>query len=362
MVFTGGGTGGHVYPGIAVAEKLNKKISEGSVSICWIGCRRGMEKDILERFDIPFYSIPAGKLRRYFSFNNFIDIFKIIAGFIVSIFILKKIKADLLFSKGGFVTVPVVLAARMLRIPVISHESDLDPGLATRINGRLSETMLFAYKETAAAWKHKSTTQKVQVTGNPVRKEIFEGKAKKGRDLFNIPEDKKIILILGGSQGALEINRLIEGIIDKLSTDYFVIHQMGSLTFANSIKKNYVTRALFNDEFPDILAAADLVVCRAGAGTLWENGVMSKPAILIPLGSASSRGDQIRNADYFEAHGAAVVLRGDNLNSIALSAEIKRILGTDSILKKLKKNVELLCNRDSAEQIVNFIIHTSGIN
>ena len=120
-VFTGGGTGGHVFPGIAVAEKLLEKISESSVSIYWIGSRRGMEKDILERFDIPFYSIPAGKLRRYFSFNNFVDIFKIIAGFIVSIFILKKIKADLVFSKGGFVTVPAVFAARLLRIPVISH-------------------------------------------------------------------------------------------------------------------------------------------------------------------------------------------------------------------------------------------------
>jgi UDP-N-acetylglucosamine--N-acetylmuramyl-(pentapeptide) pyrophosphoryl-undecaprenol N-acetylglucosamine transferase len=314
-----------------------------------------MEKDILERFDIQFYSIPAGKLRRYFSFNNFVDIFKIIAGFIVSIFILKKIKADLVFSKGGFVTVPAVFAARLLRIPVISHESDLDPGLATRINGRFSEIMLFAYKETAAAWKHNRTDQKVIVTGNPVRKEIYEGKEEKGRDLFNIPMNKKIILVLGGSQGASEINKLIEGIIDKLCADYFVIHQMGALTFTKSIKKDYVTRALFDDEFPDILAAADLVVSRAGAGTLWENGVMSKPAILIPLGSGSSRGDQIRNADYFEAHGAAVVLRGDNLNSFGLLAVIQRILGADSLLKELEKNAELLCNKDSAEQIVSLI-------
>ena len=361
MVFTGGGTGGHVFPGIAVAEKLLEKTIDSSVSISWIGSNRGMEKNILERFDVPFYSIPSGKLRRYFSFNNFIDIFKIIAGFIVSIFILKKIKADLLFSKGGFVTVPAVVAARLLRIPVISHESDLDPGLATRINGRFSEIILFAYKETAAAWKHSRTGQKVIVTGNPVRKEIYKGKAEKGRDLFNIPENKKIILILGGSQGALEINKLTSGIIDKLSTDYFVIHQMGALTFTKSLKKDYVTRALFEDEFPDILAAADLVVSRAGAGTLWENGVMSKPAILIPLGSGISRGDQIRNADYFEDHGAAVVLRGADLNPFGLLAEIKRILGADSILKELRKNAELLCNKDSTEQIVKIIRNESGV-
>ncbi len=362
VVFTGGGTGGHVFPGIAVAEKLTEAKTDSSVSIYWIGSSMGMEKDILERFDIPFYSIPAGKLRRYFSFNNFIDIFKIISGFIVSIFILKKLRADLLFSKGGFVTVPVVFAARLLGIPVISHESDLDPGLATRINGRLSDTMLFAYKETADAWKKNRTGQKVLVTGNPVRKEIHKGRAGKGRDLFNVPADKKIILILGGSQGALEINKLIAEIIDELTADYFIIHQMGALTFTKSMKNDYVTKTLFNDEFPDILAAADLVVSRAGAGTLWENGVRAKPAILIPLGSGSSRGDQIRNANYFEAHGAAVVLNGDSLNPSGLLAEIRRILGSNSVLKELAENVKMLCNRDSAEQIISLIQHVSGVS
>ncbi len=356
VVFTGGGTGGHVFPGIAVAEKLLEETTDSSISIYWIGSRLGLEKDILERFDIPFYSIPAGKLRRYFSINNFVDLFKIVAGFIVSIIILKKLKADLVFSKGGFVSVPPVLAARVLRISVISHESDLDPGLATRINGRFSDTMLFAYNETAEAWKKSRAGQKVLVTGNPVRKEIHEGKIEKGRDLFNIPVDKKMILILGGSQGALEINKLIEEIIGELTTDYFVIHQMGALTFKKSMEKDYVTKAFFNDEFPDILAAADLVVSRAGAGTLWENGVRAKPAILIPLGAGSSRGDQVRNADYFEAHGAAVVLKGDNLNPSGLLSEIRRILGTKNIIKELEKNARILCNRDSAEQIVSLII------
>ena len=361
VVFTGGGTGGHVFPGIAVAEKLLEGTTDSSVSIYWVGSRRGMEKDILKRFDIPFYSIPAGKLRRYFSINNFIDIFKIIAGCIVSMIILKKLRADLLFSKGGFVTVPVVLAAGILRIPVISHESDLDPGLATRINGRFSDTMLFAYSETAGVWKKNRAGQKVLVTGNPVRKEIHEGRVEKGRDLFNIPAGKKIILILGGSQGALEINKLIVNIIGKLTTDYFVIHQMGSLSFTKSTENDYVTKALFNDEFPDILAAADLVVSRAGAGTLWENGVRAKPAILIPLGSGSSRGDQIRNADYFEANGAAVVLKDDNLNPSGLLAEIRRILDTKSVLKELEKNAKILCNKDSAKQIVNLIRLKIGV-
>ena len=360
MVFTGGGTGGHVFPGIAVAEKLVNETNDGPVNIYWIGSRRGMEKNILERFNIPFYSIPAGKLRRYFSINNFVDLFKIIAGFVVSIIILKKLKADLLFSKGGFVTVPPVLAARILKIPVVSHESDLDPGLATRINGRFSDTMLFAYSETAESWKKSITGQDVLVTGNPVRKEIHQGNVEKGRGLYNIPPDKKIILVLGGSQGALEINNLIEEIAGDLITDYFVIHQMGALTFKESLEKNYVTKALFNDEFPDILAAADLVVSRAGAGTLWENGVRGKPSILIPLGSDSSRGDQIRNAGYFEANGAAVVLRAENLNPSGLLAEIRRILGTKSVSKELEKNAGILCNHDSAEKIVSLIRHKLG--
>jgi UDP-N-acetylglucosamine--N-acetylmuramyl-(pentapeptide) pyrophosphoryl-undecaprenol N-acetylglucosamine transferase len=360
IAFTGGGTGGHVFPGIAVAEKLLCDEETTNIHIVWIGSNGGMEKEILGRYNIPFISIPAGKLRRYFSILNFIDIFKIIGGFFAALFFLKKIKADLLFSKGGFVTVPPVFAAKILRIPVISHESDLDSGLATKINGRFSGKMFFAYKETMDSWVKKSPSQEVLVTGNPVRKEIFDGIRSRARTALNIPEDKKVILVLGGSQGAREVNNLVEEIIDDLTNSYFLIHQMGKLSYKKSDRKNYITASLFKEEFSDILAASDLVVSRAGAGTLWENGVLGKPAILIPLGAGSSRGDQVRNADYFENQGAAVVLKGNNVNSTRLFREINKLLDTKSVITELEKNVKLICNTDSAEQIVDIIKQDIG--
>jgi UDP-N-acetylglucosamine--N-acetylmuramyl-(pentapeptide) pyrophosphoryl-undecaprenol N-acetylglucosamine transferase len=360
VVFTGGGTGGHVFPGIAVAEKLLLDSKGPSLDITWIGSRSGMEKEILRRYRIPFISIPAGKLRRYFSIYNFFDLFKIIAGFFSSFFILKKLKPDLLFSKGGFVTVPPVIAAKFLGIPVISHESDLDTGLATRINGRFSKIMLFAYEETFRNWKGMFPAQKKLVSGNPVRKEILEGDPEKLRLRYKIPNNKKIILVLGGSQGALEINNLIDEIIDDLCSMYFVIHQMGSSFYKESTKKNYITASLFNENFPEILSASDLVVSRAGAGTLWENGVLGKPAILIPLGSSSSRGDQVRNADFFEAHGAAIVLKDEKLNSKGLLDVINNLFSEKKVLNELEKNVKLLCNTNSADIITAIIKQEAG--
>ncbi len=358
VVFTGGGTGGHVFPGIAIAEKLLPE--KEKYKIVWIGSNSGMEKRIVERFNIPFYSIPAGKLRRYFSIYNFIDLFKIAAGIIYSVILLKKLKTSLIFSKGGFVTVPPVFAAKILGIQVISHESDLDPGLATKINGRFSKKILFAYKETKENWTKTFLKQEIIVSGNPVRKEIFEGSSFRGRTLYNIPISKKIILILGGSQGARQINTLIQDILDELTKTYFVIHQMGKLDYKESHRENYITASLFTDNFPDILTASNLVISRAGAGTLWESGVLGKPSILIPLGSGSSRGDQVRNADFFEKHGAAIVLKGRKLNPNEVLDTINRLFSEKKVLNELEKNVKLLCNRDSAEIITNIIKQETG--
>ncbi len=353
VVFTGGGTGGHVFPGIAIAEKLLTE--KEKYKIAWIGSNSGMEREIVKRFNISFYSIPAGKLRRYFSIYNFLDLFKIITGIIFSLILLKKLKTDLIFSKGGFVTVPPVFAAKLLGIKVISHESDLDPGLATKINGRFSRKMLFAYKETKENWNKTFPRQELIVSGNPVRKEIFKGSSIRGKTLYNIPESKKIILILGGSQGARQINSFIEDILDELTKTYFVIHQMGKPDYKESRRENYITASLFTDNFPDILAASNLVISRAGAGTLWESGVLGKPSILIPLGSGSSRGDQVRNADFFEKNGAAIVLKGKNLNPDELLSEINRLLSAKKVRNELEKNVKLLCNANSAEIISNII-------
>ncbi len=348
--FTGGGTGGHVYPGLAVIQSLKEKSPD--IRIMWIGSGRGMEKKIIDRSGLPFYSVPAGKLRRYFSLENAADVFRIIAGFISSVFLLKRLGIDILFSKGGFVSVPPVAAARILGIPVITHDSDLEPGLATRINSRFADTVLLPYMESVSFFKKR---RKIIVTGNPVRKEILEGDPVKGRSLFGIPEDKKIILVLGGSLGALQINTLFHDMIDRLIPEYFVVHQMGEYSYRESDIEGYVSVPFLNEELPHILAAADLVVSRAGAGTLWESGVRGKASVLIPLGTGSSRGDQLKNAEYFEKRGAAYVLKGD-VKGDDLYNVITSLMHDDVRREAMGKAASEICNGDSADRIADIIL------
>ncbi len=347
VVFTGGGTGGHVFPGVAVAEKL---VSD-TLDIHWIGSGNGMEKKIVERFHIPFHSIPAGKLRRYFSLLNFIDVFKIAAGFFISLFLLKHLKTAILFSKGGFVSVPPAAAAKVLGIPVITHDSDLDPGLSTRINAHFAEKILVPYQESTRNFRQR---EKVIVTGNPVRSEILHGNAGKGRMLFAIPEGKKVLLVLGGSQGALQLNTLVNAIAGKLIPEIYIVHQMGSFNFTASGKKGYSTVPFLTEELPHILAAADLVLSRAGAGTLWENGVTGKASLLIPLGTGSSRGDQIRNAEYFSSKHAAVVLYGE-ITPENVYTQIYSLMKNDERRAEIGNAARHLCNRNAAEKIVSII-------
>lgn len=321
VVFTGGGTAGHVYPGLSAAEALMEKDNE--IKIIWIGTGKGMEADIVRDAGVEFIGIPSGKLRRYFSFRNFSDLFKIAAGLIKAFFVIKRIKPALVFSKGGFVSVPPVVAAGIMKIPVISHESDLTPGLATRINSRFSEKILVSYKQTLSSFPE----GRAVVTGNPVRAAIYRADAENGRRLAG-GGDKKIILVIGGSLGALQINLLIEELAQELVKEFTVIHQMGAFSFKESKIDGYITRDFIRDELPDFIAAADLVVSRAGASTLWESAALARPAILIPLGSGSSRGDQLKNAEVFEKAGAAVVLSGD-LKADRLKEEIYRLMSDD---------------------------------
>ncbi len=348
--FTGGGTGGHVYPGLAVIQSLREKSPD--IRVLWIGSRKGMEKKIIDRSGLPFYSVPAGKLRRYFSLENAVDVFRIMAGFVSSVFLLKRLRIDMLFSKGGFVSVPPVAAAGLLGIPVITHDSDLEPGLATRINSRFADAVLLPYKESASFFRNR---RGVMVTGNPVRKEILEGDPAKGRSLFGIPEDKKIILVLGGSLGALQINNLVHDIIDRLIPEYFVVHQMGEYSYRKSELEGYTCVPFLNEELPHILAAADLVVSRAGAGTLWESGVRGRASVLIPLGTGSSRGDQLKNAEYFEKRGAAYVLKGDVKGDDLYNA-VTSLMRDDAKREAMGKAASGICNGDSAERIADIIL------
>lgn len=308
VAFTGGGTGGHVYPGLAVLDTL-REISNAELSFYWIGSFRGMERKIVESKSLRYFGIPTGKLRRYFSFQNLIDVFKFGFGIVGALRILLKHRPLLLFSKGGYVSVPAVLAAGILKIPVFSHDSDFDPGLATRINARFSQNIFVAYQQTKLTYF--KGDDRVIVSGNPIRRDLATADAEIGLrwirydDAVSIP----VVLFLGGSLGARQINTLLDGCIDELLESTFVVHQTGidSGPLKNKHRR-YFQAEFFSDELPHILACATIVVCRAGASTIWENAALGKPAVLIPLGKGSSRGDQIRNAEYFRDVGAAKML------------------------------------------------------
>jgi len=306
IAFTGGGTGGHIYPGLAVVSCLKNRLP---CRIIWIGSNKGIDRSIIEKAGLEFYGIPSGKFRRSFSLKNLTDIFNIAAGFFAARKILRKEKPALLFSKGGFVSVPPSAAAASLGIPVFSHESDLTPGLATKINLRFSKRLFIPYDESMKFYRPKAQ-KKITVSGNPVRPEFHNADSSRGRAFLNINEGDSILLVLGGSMGSLEINNLIKGCLPDLIRHYVVVHQGGSGYGEFRAGSRYKPYPYFDDEMPHIVAAADLVICRGGAGTLWECAALRKPMIIIPL-RTGSRGDQVENAEIFENAGAAINLSED---------------------------------------------------
>ena len=322
IAFTGGGTGGHIYPGLAVASYLQK---QGNCRIFWIGSDMGMDKSIVEAAGFEFFGIPSGKLRRYFSLKNCSDIFKVGAGFFAARKILKKEKPCLLFSKGGFVSVPPCAAAASLGIRVFTHESDVSPGLATKINVRFAQKIFTVYQETAA-FLGESYKDKIIVSGNPVRSEFRSADPAKGRAFLGIKERDRILLVLGASQGAKQINELVRETLDELIKYYTVVHQVGPHTdWDLKASEKYRPYPFFREEMPHVLAAAELVLGRSGAGTLWECATVGRPMILIPLSGSGTRGDQVENARFFENAGAAVSLTGNTFTPKKLIETIASI-------------------------------------
>jgi len=307
VAFSGGGTGGHIYPGLAVAAALQK---EYPCRIFWIGSSKALDKSIVEEAGIAFFPIPAGKLRRNFSFRNFSDFFKVAWGFFAARKILKREKPALLFSKGGFVSVPPCAAASSLGIPVFTHESDFSPGLATRLNARFAAKgrgrIITAYDETALRFP-KKIQDKICVLGNPVRAEFRNGNPEKGRAFLGINSTERILLVLGGSQGARELNEAVLSSLNELSKIYMVIHQTGT-QWEGAPSFRYKPYPYIKEDLPHVLAAAEMVLARSGAGTVWECATAGKPMILLPLAGSGTRGDQVENARFFEKAGAALVL------------------------------------------------------
>jgi len=344
-----------VFPGIAVAENLDAR---RPVTILWVGSTRGIERQIVRRFGIPFVGIPAGKLRRYISFRNLADIFAVAAGILRSLSLIRRIRPKLLFSKGGYASVPPVIAAWLRRVPIVTHDSDADPGLATRINARFARKILVPYPSSIRQFPAKLQSR-VVVTGNPIRREILAGRADVGLKVAGfIPADKRpVVMFLGGSLGARQINRLAISLLGSLKQEWRIIHQTGDRSDDLDLPEqdaSYFRGTFFRDDLPHLLMCADVVVCRSGAGTIWEVAALEKPMLLVPLG-AGSRGDQERNAQVFEQAGAARVFRSDLTLATEVAAALED-LGRDPRLRaELGRNAHQLIHIDSSDRIVTIL-------
>lgn len=361
IVFTGGGTAGHIFPGIAVADEL--KSLNNNFDIYWIGCSKGMDKSIVEKsMEVKdskestikkFYGIPSGKLRRYFSIKNFFDLFNIFFGFVKSFFLLLRLKPVALFSKGGFVSVPPCLAAKILGIPVYIHECDFTLGLANRINVKSAKTIFVSYEETKNKLSEVNQSKTI-VTGNPVRPIFNSANKENGLSTLGIKnqvegENKLILLVLGGSLGAKQINNLIYENIEWLCERFIVIHQTGLVnnsddnekSLTEKYKDSYKPFPFIHKDIQDVISCADVVVSRAGANSIWETAVLNKPMVLIPLCGSGTRGDQVDNANYFASKDCAKVLVGENANSETLKESLTYMIETEN-RNKMKNAIKKL--------------------
>lgn len=312
IVLTGGGTAGHVTPNIALMGRLK----EQGYQISYIGSYNGIEKTLIEELGIPYYGISSGKLRRYFDLKNFTDPFRVLKGFSEARKLLKQLKPDVVFSKGGFVTVPVVVAAGRLKIPAIIHESDMTPGLANKLCIPSAVKVCCNFPETKAHLPE----GKAVVTGTPIRPELLQGDAAKGRDFTGFTSEKPVIMIIGGSLGAQAVNDAVRRILPDLLKDFQVVHLCGKGKRDDSKNdlKGYVQYEYIESELADLFAMADIVISRAGANAICELQALKKPNLLIPLSANASRGDQILNARSFEKQGFSMVLEEEAITDEVL--------------------------------------------
>ncbi|SDM90623.1 UDP-N-acetylglucosamine-N-acetylmuramylpentapeptide N-acetylglucosamine transferase [Paenibacillus sp. yr247] len=319
IVFTGGGSAGHVTPNIALIHKLEQQGWE----IKYIGSATGIEKDIIEREGVPFYPISSGKLRRYFDIKNFKDPFKVVKGVYESYRLLRRLKPAIVFSKGGFVSVPVVLGSRMNRVPVIIHESDITPGLANKISIPFATKVCVTFPESL---QHVQKDKAV-LTGLPIREHILSGKASRGYQICDFHSQKPVILVMGGSLGSQVINQAVRDNLGRLLTQFQIVHLCGKGNIASELAhtRGYKQFEYLNEELPDVLAMTELVVSRAGATSIYEFLVLEKPMLLIPLSLQASRGDQILNAKSFQKAGYADVLQEEDLTAETLAARVEAL-------------------------------------
>ena len=319
IVLTGGGTAGHVSPNLALIPRL---LQEG-YEIDYIGTEKGIEREMIARVpQVHYHAVKSGKLRRYFSWQNFTDPFRVVAGAVQSARLMGKLKPDVVFSKGGFVSVPVVFGAWLHHIPVVCHESDLTPGLANKLCRPFARKFATTFPECAAA-----LGPKAEMTGTPLRPELFDGSRAKGLALLGFTGTKPVLLMMGGSLGAQSVNKVLREALPDLLLSFDLCHICGKGNLAPELEgtPGYKQLEFVDKELPDILATADLVRSRAGSNALCEFQALGKPMLLVPYPKGASRGDQILNAQSLEKRGLCRVLLQENLTRASLTAALNRL-------------------------------------
>lgn len=346
IILTGGGTAGHVTPNIALLPRLK----ELQYDIHYIGSYNGIEKELIEQFGIPYHGISTGKLRRYFSVKNFTDPFRVLKGMNEAKKLVKILKPDVIFSKGGFVSVPVVLSGKRCHVPTIIHESDMTPGLANKLSLSAATKVCCNFPETLDFLPE----GKAVLTGSPIRQELLTGDKFKAKEFLGFTSDKPVILVVGGSLGAVAVNEAVRSILPELLKSYQVIHLCGRGKLDPTLNnlEGYAQYEYIKEELKDLFALTDIVISRAGANAICELLALHKPNLLIPLSANASRGDQILNARSFERQGFSMVLEEEELNNEVLLGAIHNLYEhREEYITAMKSSSQ----QDSIDTIIDLI-------
>lgn len=363
ILFTGGGTGGHVFPLVAVIREIRRFYPKKDLEFFYIGPQDELGEILISQEDVNIKTIPAGKIRRYFSFQNIIDIvFKIPWGFVKSFFYFVKIDPHLVFSKGGSGSLPVTFCAKLFRAPLFIHESDVVPGLSNKIAGRWARKIFVSFPNTEYF-----DLSKVVVVGNPIRSEVLTGSKDQARDLFSLTLEKPIILFIGGSQGAEFINDFVLRVLNTLLQEYELIHLCGQgnlkgvqaeaeVVLKKELEKYYHPYATLDEQkIKHAYKAADFIVARSGAGTIFELAALGLPSILIPLpGSAANH--QAKNAYSYAQTGAAIVMEQDNLKENFFLENVHHLFIHPEKMAKMKEEALRFSKPFAAKEIARNIL------
>lgn len=351
IVLTGGGSAGHVTPNLALIPEL----LEQGWQIDYIGSEGGVERKMMEKAHIPYHPIQTGKLRRYFSWKNLLDPFRVLAGIVQATILLHRLKPQVIFSKGGFVGLPVVIGGWLNRIPVVAHESDFSMGLANRLSFPFLRTLCVTFAAAKKNIRHK----KVVITGSPIREALFHGEREKGLKYCGFDQNKPCLLIIGGGQGSDRMNQCVRQSLGALLARAQVIHLCGPGKTDPHLKnrKGYFQLDYAQEELADLYAASDWVISRSGANSLYELLVLDKPHILIPLPETQSRGDQIQNAHYFQSLGVSYVIAEKDLSTVSLLSGLDWLQAHET---EIRKKIEDLNIQSGVQPIMKILQGFSG--